>query len=90
MSKWRRKVSLPRRWQRNHLIAKYGAVCYLCHKPFDKAKDITVDHWEPLSNGGRDVLENYRLAHYACNQLKGNMPPNQFLEFQEGRISWED
>lgn len=29
MGKWKRNLSLPRRWQRNHLISKYGAECYL-------------------------------------------------------------
>jgi 5-methylcytosine-specific restriction endonuclease McrA len=89
MGKWRRKVSLPRRWQRNHLISKYGSVCYLCGKPIETAKDITFDHWEPLSKGGIDDLENYRLAHYACNHLKADLTPEQFLEFQKGTIQYE-
>lgn len=87
--KWRRVKSLPRRWQRNHLIAKYGSNCYLCPLPFERAKDITFDHWEPLSKGGSDDLENYRLAHYDCNQLKGAMTPEEFLDFQQGLIKYE-
>ena len=90
MGKWRRKVSLPRRWQRNHLIAKYGAVCYLCQEPIEQAKDITFDHWEPLSKGGKDSLENYRLAHPDCNKLKGALEPSEFRAFQIGQIQWED
>lgn len=90
MGKWRRDLSLPRRWQRNHLVAKYGAVCYLCSEPIEKAKDITFDHWEPLSKGGADILENYRLAHDACNGFKANLTPEQFMDFQKGKIQWEE
>ncbi len=89
MGKWRRKLSLPRRWQRNHLIAKYGAVCYLCGKAIEKAKDITFDHWVPLSKGGIDDLENYRLAHADCNHLKADLTPEEFIAFQKGQIQWE-
>lgn len=87
--KWRRNLSRPRRWQKNHLVTKYGAVCYICNSPFEKSKDITFDHWVPVTKGGEDKLENYRLAHYQCNQLKGNMEPDQFLEFQRGEIVYE-
>jgi 5-methylcytosine-specific restriction endonuclease McrA len=83
-------LSLPRRWQRNHLIAKHGSVCYLCAKPFKKAKDITFDHWQPLSKGGADALENYRLAHDACNGLKADLTPEEFAEFQKGLIKYEE
>lgn len=89
MGKWRRNKSLPRRWQRNHLIAKYGSVCYLCGEVFKSMKDITFDHWLPLSKGGEDILENYRLAHKDCNHLKGALTPEEFEEFQEGLITWE-
>jgi 5-methylcytosine-specific restriction endonuclease McrA len=90
VGKWRRNLSLPRRWQRNHLISKYGAVCYLCQEPIAAAKDITFDHWLPLSKGGIDDLDNYRLAHLDCNQLKGNLEPDEFRAFQIGQIQWED
>ena len=84
MSKWRRNKSLPRRWQRGHLVKKYGNICYICEEAFRSIKEITFDHYIPLSKGGFDVLENYRLAHSSCNQLKGNMTPEEFIEFQKG------
>lgn len=90
MGKWRRRLSLPRRWQRNHLIAKYGSTCYLCSEAFEGIKDITFDHWEPVSKGGKDELENYRLAHARCNHLKADLTPEQFTEFQKGTIKYED
>lgn len=89
MGKWRRSKSLSRRWQRAHLVNKYGSICYLCRSPFKSMKDITLDHWMPLSKGGEDNLDNYRLAHEGCNKLKSNLTPEQFLEFQSGLIRYE-
>lgn len=81
--KWRRKRSKRRRWERNALISKYGAVCYYCELPFKSMKDITFDHAVPLSRGGFDEIENYRLAHFACNLLKNNMTEEEFKVYQD-------
>lgn len=89
MSKWKRVKSLARRWQRNQLINQYGAECYICHEPIEKAGDITIDHWMPLSKGGSDTLDNYRLAHDKCNHLKSNLTPQEYAEFQIGKIQWQ-
>ena len=84
MGKWRRNKSLTRRWQRNHLIQRYGAKCHYCDLPFASMKDITFDHHIPISKGGLDEIENYRLAHFRCNQTKGDMTPEEFQVFQKG------
>lgn len=89
MGKWKRSRSLPRRWQRNHLINQYGAICWICEKDVPM-KQITIDHYVPLSKGGQDLLENYRLAHYDCNQLKADMLPDDFVKFQQGLITFDD
>lgn len=47
-------------------------------------KDITFDHYVPTSKGGFDELDNYRLAHYACNLLKRDMTIEEFNIFQKG------
>jgi len=70
--------------QRNHLINKYGFNCYLCEKPFLKMSDITFDHVIPISKGGMDELDNYRLAHLYCNQEKSNMTIEEFNDLQQG------
>lgn len=88
MSKWRRVKSLPRRWQRNHLIAKYGSNCYICNLPIAKMHLITIDHWVPISKNGLDTLDNYRLTHEECNTLKNNMLPEEFREFQLGNLQY--
>lgn len=38
--------------------------------------EVTVDHWIPLSKGGEESLENYRLFEKRCNALKGDRMPN--------------
>ena len=58
-----------------HLIATDGDLCYLCGKPFAKEhsedwSDYTIDHVIPRSRGGLDHVDNYKLAHFPCNQDK--------------------
>jgi 5-methylcytosine-specific restriction endonuclease McrA len=84
MGKWRRNKSKTRRWQRNHLINKFGNICYICEQKMESMKDMTIDHLIPFSRGGFDLLENYRLVHAHCNQLKANMTPEEFEVFQKG------
>lgn len=47
-------------------------------------KEITFDHKVPISKGGLDELSNFGLAHYECNQSKGNMSEEEFKRFQKG------
>lgn len=86
MSKWRRNLSLKKRWQKDHLVKKYGGICFYCGLPFKSKKDITLDHYLPISKGGFDELENYRLSHFECNQTKADMTGEEFLIFQKGGI----
>lgn len=59
-------------------------MCFYDGLPFESMKDITFDHYIPISKGGLDEIENYRLAHYRCNMLKGSMTPEEFTIFQKG------
>ena len=58
------------------LIERDGDFCYLCTKPFDVEHpdgiwgDYTIDHVIPKSRGGRNHVDNYKLAHFPCNQEK--------------------
>ncbi len=63
------------------LMKRDGSNCSICKQPLDRhIKDvqhimyITFDHIIPRSQGGNDLLENLRLAHYLCNQLRGTDP----------------
>ncbi len=61
-----------RRFIMSQLINKNGAICAICGRQIDNMKDCTIDHIIPISKGGRTTVENCQLAHFACNQKKGN------------------
>ena len=60
------------------LLQRDGDFCMHpdCGKRFKLGDDVTIDHWQPLAFGGGWELENLRLMHRKCNQLKGDMIPN--------------
>lgn len=57
---------------KRQLINSKGNICALCGKPIEDKKDITIDHIIPLSKGGLTTFDNCQLAHFSCNQKKGN------------------
>lgn len=56
-----------------------GKRCQLCGKKL-LLQDMTLDHIVPLSRGGADTVENLQCTCYACNQLKGNVTPEDFTD----------
>jgi 5-methylcytosine-specific restriction endonuclease McrA len=42
------------------------------NKPWRNAINIDVDHIQPRSLGGDNLLENKQLTHRTCNSKKGN------------------
>ena len=67
-----RKETAMRKFIRKQLINSKGAVCALCGKPITNMKDCTIDHIIPISKGGLTTIENCQLAHFKCNQERGN------------------
>lgn len=53
--------------------------CKICGKPVDY-KDMTLDHIIPLASGGREDVSNLQCTHMECNQVKGRLSSDQFLE----------
>lgn len=61
-------------------------VCHLCNRPVDPGiaggaqgaaqhpMEATLDHVQPASLGGTRDIDNLRLAHRCCNNLRGNRP----------------
>lgn len=41
-----------------------------------ESEQVTIDHWNPLSNGGSWDLSNLKLMHKRCNASKGDVIPN--------------
>jgi len=55
------------------LKKKQQNVCFYCKKLLKK--DCTKDHYIPLSNGGKNEIENIVLACQKCNCGKANSMP---------------
>ncbi len=71
--------NVPEIYAKNRELLKKNAVrvCGLCwHKI--KKKELSVDHIVPLSRGGTHHLENLRLVHSKCNQIKGSLLDVEF------------
>lgn len=61
------------------VLAAYGPVCWLCHRPISldlhylHRLAYTVDHVVSLQRGGAPMdLANARPAHRSCNSSKGS------------------
>ena len=49
----------------------HGVVpCWVCGQPVTLA-DATLEHIQPLSQGGNSHLENLAISHALCNQQRG-------------------
>lgn len=49
---------------------------------------LTRDHYIPVSRGGLNIAANFRRACNACNQLKGNMMPEEWESFMNDNPAW--
>lgn len=67
-----------RRARIDALAERDGWECHLCGAPLELAADgpmaITFDHLVPRSQGGGSALDNLALAHWKCNNERGNAP----------------
>ena len=57
---------------RERLLARDGGDCWFCGTPM--GDDCTIEHLIPKSDGGRNSMSNYALAHQRCNQLAADKP----------------
>ncbi|MDR2013902.1 MAG: HNH endonuclease, partial [Rhodanobacter sp.] len=58
------------------LFARDRMLCLYCGHPFHRG-ELTRDHVQPMSKGGRDVWSNVVTACWSCNVKKGNRTPQQ-------------
>lgn len=95
----KRKADRRRRWlEKEHAR---NPRCHYCHnvttlerRGYDctpgarpGSLHATLDHYEPLSHGGPDHPNNWRLSCYTCNSLKENMPAQQYVaELREAGV----
>jgi hypothetical protein len=68
--------SFDRRIVRKNLCDKYGGCCAYCDVYVGKRG--TVDHYLPQSLGGTHDFDNLRWACTSCNNLKGDLPPQEW------------
>lgn len=77
----RQLSSSERRVIRNAVIARHGAVCYICLVDIDMSLTqhngdrmaFTIDHFVAIADGGENTIENMRPAHALCNEKKGSL-----------------
>lgn len=48
---------------------------------------VTEDHWFPRHAGGSNEVENLKLMHRRCNQLKGDLIPHEDGTLPKRRVS---
>lgn len=75
---WWRKVN-PSRRLRLTLHRRDGWRCHYCDKR-GTMRTLTKDHKVPLRDGGPGTLDNLVSACRSCNQRKGIMPYDSFVE----------
>lgn len=59
--------------------------CYYCDSKLtwddlSLKTNKTVDHFIPLSKGGRNTNDNAVICCSRCNRMKGNFMPDEFIE----------
>lgn len=67
------------------LIERDGARCFYCEESLLEPWLYTLDHWIPVSRGGKNTFSNYRLACASCNGAKADMMPEDFARVRPGK-----
>lgn len=86
------KKNLKRQWLA--LLKDDKLYCVLCGQLIINAKDISVEHYVPKSRGGSKGLYNCFPAHKICNEIKGNLLPDEwnktkFILIEKAIKSWK-
>jgi hypothetical protein len=64
---------MPSRRQR--VLERDGYRCVICGTD----RDLTLDHWIPKSRGGKTKVRNLKTMCAPCNNRKGDLLPEEFL-----------
>ena len=58
-------------------FAIHGGDCFFCKKKVNRG-DLSIDHAEPVVNGGKPELQNLLISHPGCNKKKGHKAIESF------------
>jgi len=87
MSNKRRMYDAEERYE---VLIKQRRRCSICGKALN-TKNMTLDHYIPLSKGGRNINRNIFITCFECNIHKGNKiydPEVIYKYASEGKIEW--
>ena len=72
------RSSDAKRMFREGIKARDGHKCVYC----GSSENLTIDHVRPKSKGGTDTADNCVTACRPCNQAKGSMHVDIFMQSQ--------
>lgn len=64
---------------RKMIYDKADGRCQLCGRQIAYI-EVTLDHVVPLAMGGADEVENLSCTCFTCNQFKGSILPDDFID----------
>lgn len=67
--------------------ARDGDDCCFCDEPPTPDNPLTMEHWFPVSKGGRNHVANLGLAHEPCNSRAGNLSVSEKIQLREAMIA---
>lgn len=76
-------------------VKEYNNQCLYCKRKQSSITDInntsfyTIDHWIPLSKGGKNKIDNFLLLCHSCNSSKRDKLPEEFFGEHYERINNE-
>lgn len=48
----------------------------------------SADHIQPISDGGKNEIENIQILHHKVNAAKGTMPNDEFIQMCKNVVNW--
>jgi len=73
------------RYYRKQIKAGNYPICYLCGLPITRQSEVSQDHIQSKSNGGKTTEANLACTHKLCNSHKGSMTVQKWFDLQAQR-----
>jgi len=70
-SEWFKREERKQNTKHKQRLFRAHPYCHICGLKVEY-KEASVDHMIPLSKGGLNNANNFKLAHISCNQERGN------------------